>query len=247
MEDRLVRLRRIDFTWGRTTKKKLNLRREAVPLNQIFSIPEELTLHIISLLHACDVLSLGRCSKSWNKLCNSDSVWKNLYVKRWPADRLNKGKWKDSYLSKEKSVAAKLSEYCRKWSVEEELNACYLEEAMTFLINLKLRFEDTCLLFRRKHGILVNLLGLHYAFVFLRVSTNNLTDALARYNVSKRQVNVCWTVNDTFSCGSYTPLHYSLILSLNEIASTEQAVFYLLQNCPHQVRSIRITPHSLCK
>ncbi|KAJ3693054.1 hypothetical protein LUZ60_012149 [Juncus effusus] len=239
MEDRLARLKRINFTWGRTTTKKLNsVRREAGPLND----------------SAFDVLSLGSCFKSWNQFCNSDSVLEKLYVKRWPADHLEKqkGKWKDSYFSKEKAVASALSDYCHKWSVEKNLDPCYLEEAMSFLIDLKLGFEDACLLFRKKHGVLVNLLALHYAFVFLRVSTEDLSDALSRYQVSHRQVNVCWTVLDTFSCGSYTTLHHSLTLSLNEIANTEQAIFYFLQLDPDQVdplkvRSRRITPHSLCK
>ncbi|XP_072982894.1 uncharacterized protein [Typha latifolia] len=54
----------------------------ALSLNRL---PDDVALTVVSYLEVCDVCSLGSCSKFWRYLCASNSIWAELYKRRWPA------------------------------------------------------------------------------------------------------------------------------------------------------------------
>lgn len=46
----------------------------------LFSIPEEIYLQILSLLHPLDILSLGKTCKFFSSIINSELIWKNQWL-----------------------------------------------------------------------------------------------------------------------------------------------------------------------
>uniref|UniRef100_A0A1D1YIS3 F-box domain-containing protein n=1 Tax=Anthurium amnicola TaxID=1678845 RepID=A0A1D1YIS3_9ARAE len=49
------------------------------------TIPDDVALGVASFLGAADLCSLGSCSRSLRRLCEFDSLWASLCIKRWPS------------------------------------------------------------------------------------------------------------------------------------------------------------------
>ncbi|KAJ3678031.1 hypothetical protein LUZ60_001834 [Juncus effusus] len=211
------------------------------------NVPHELILHVVSFLNAFDVCSLRSCSKTLNEICNSDSVWKELYMKRWP-DHYSQimctkpegmkilSPWKATYISKHKEIYTAI--YNHLIHVEEQLiesNSLGIRiynATIDGLRYLKVGFEDVCsVLFRRKLHVLENLIGLHYSFLFLQVSVENLRNALSCYQLLDRELTVYWALTTPSGYMFFWPMEdYFLTLSLAEIIDGEEAILYFLQS-----------------
>ncbi|URE35260.1 F-box domain containing protein [Musa troglodytarum] len=142
------------------------------------SLPCDLALDIVSLLEASDVCSLGSCSRFWQDICASDSVWIALYKRRWPSavgdlGALPSQGCKTFYINKHKKLASAVSDVIKsvlEWSKSGSMEVGYYLKAISDLGSMELGFKDVQLfLFRREHNVLLNLIGLHYCIFSLDI------------------------------------------------------------------------------
>ncbi|THU70177.1 hypothetical protein C4D60_Mb08t22270 [Musa balbisiana] len=149
------------------------------------SLPCDLALDIVSLLEASDVCSLGSCSRFWQGLCASDSVWIALYKRRWPSavgalGALPLQGCKTFYINKHKKLASAVSDVIKsvlEWSKSGSMEVGYYLKAISDLGSMELGFKDVQLfLFRREHNVLLNLIGLHYCIFSLDIPDDRIQE-----------------------------------------------------------------------
>ncbi|KAH9328773.1 hypothetical protein KI387_000881, partial [Taxus chinensis] len=161
-------------------------------------LPNDVALHIASLLQVREICALGSSSVFWRQLCASDIIWVSLVRKRWPClDLLGNTKEENQKMSEnvESSGHSKFTVPSQGWRafyiklhaemaesahsvielVEqraryESLEVGDYQRAMEHLHKTKMGFEDVQIHFlTAKRSVLVNLIGLHYCLAWLGV------------------------------------------------------------------------------
>ncbi|GMY27650.1 F-box-like domain-containing protein [Fagus crenata] len=174
------------------------------------SLPNDIALKIASLLQVPDVCALGSCSRFWNELCGSDSIWESLAKERWPSltifhdsssstaikAPISKG-WRGFYIKRHKEVmgkataVAKFVELC--FSSTESLKAGEHLKAIEDVSTAQLGFKDVQMfMFKPKCNVLLNVVGLLYCIHRLGVPGEYVMEALQSCKISERQLCVKW-------------------------------------------------------
>nr|XP_009414191.2 PREDICTED: uncharacterized protein LOC103995348 [Musa acuminata subsp. malaccensis] len=217
------------------------------------SLPCDLSLDIVSLLEASDVCSLGSCSRFWQGLCASDSVWIALYKRRWPSAVSDLGALpsqgcKTFYINKHKKLASAVSDVIKsvlEWSKSGSMEVGYYLKAISDLGSMELGFKDVQLfLFRREHNVLLNLIGLHYCIFSLDIPPVDVMEVLESCQVSEQQVCVSWFMLGRWFYGFRLPdEHRSRIVSLTELAMGKEGevLGVLNRGAIHEVLRVQIT------
>lgn len=234
---------------------------------QDLDIPLDVSHRIVSLLQVRDVCSLSSCSRQWRSLCSSDFTWCIFYQQRWRlnpktfrqegspksdhlsiADRAAIKGWRAEYIYVHKQMAngaTSVIEHVKAHACHDSIEVAEYKKAMALLCSSGLEFQDVQMfLLSPKHSVLVNLLGLHYCLVHLKIEGKDVREALSNRNAGEKQVCLRW-----WSLGGWTngfrrhdEMHIR-ITSLNDL--TEIGRMHLLEvidrGTLHEVLRVQIS------
>ncbi|KAJ8767524.1 hypothetical protein K2173_017593 [Erythroxylum novogranatense] len=184
-------------------------------------LPFDIALKIASYLEVPDLCSLGSCSRFWRELSLSECIWESLTLERWPLlgflnhsssssspDLIIKGwretyarvlrerGWRELYVRVHKEMAgraAALIEFVEQTSPSEPLEVAVYYKEIEDLRSMQFAFKDIeMFLFRPRLTVLLNLIGLHYCIVCLKIPARHVMDVLLNCKISERQVCVKW-------------------------------------------------------
>lgn len=138
-----------------------------------------------------------------------------------------------------------VTEFVERCVKNESLEAGNYLKAINDLRSMELGFKDVRMfLLTRKHGVLLNLIGLHYCIVFLGTSPEDLIEALNACQVAERQICVSWFKLGRWFYGFRLPdEHKSRKLSLVELAMAagQEVLGVLNRGAVHEVLRVQIT------
>lgn len=189
-------------------------------------LPNDVCQYIVAFLSAWDVCSLALCSRQLHTICSSNFVWYGLYKKRWVLENskiarvrvsskddgnhttcasysnCSKG-WRSEYIYVHKQMATGATsaiEYVKSRACFDSMEVAEYQKAMVLLSSVGLEFQDVeMFLLMPKLSVLINLLGLHYCLVHLKIKGKDAQEALRRKKVGERQVCLRW-----WSLGGWT-------------------------------------------
>eukprot|EP00897_Mesotaenium_endlicherianum_P006911 jgi/Mesen1/6248/ME000323S05378 len=195
------------------------------------SLPEEVAVSVVSLLPAREVRCLSTCSKAWASLCEGDEVWSAVYDRRWPeadnAKRLGnrngvavprskeeqrlvntaKFNWRQAYMGRASEVAEQASEvtaFLMKCACNESVEVFDYHKALRTLRAARLQLGDLALtLLSRRHSVLVNLIGVHYALLHLKAEASEVDKILKAAGIGGRQVCLRWWIMGSMARGGF--------------------------------------------
>ncbi|OVA04357.1 hypothetical protein BVC80_1395g69 [Macleaya cordata] len=104
--------------------------------------------------------------------------------------------WRSFYIRKHNDMAGRATDIVK--FVEENSSFKCLEvgdfvKAVQTLCSMDFTFTDVVMFFfTSKQNVLLNLVGLHYCIFFLKISVENVVEALRSCHISERQVCVSW-------------------------------------------------------
>ncbi|PKA57643.1 hypothetical protein AXF42_Ash016689 [Apostasia shenzhenica] len=103
---------------------------------------------------------------------------------------------KEFYIHKHRSIAHSVStiiKFVERCTQNESIEVGYYLKAVEDLHSCRLSFKDVQLfLFARRCSVLLNLVGLHYALIWLKILPQEIMEALHNNGVSDREVFVSW-------------------------------------------------------
>ncbi|KAJ4783657.1 F-box domain containing protein [Rhynchospora pubera] len=201
--------------------------------------------NVVAYLGLFDVLNLGSCSKYLNGVSESDSTWKLLYQRRWEPQTVgesskaqalpdNKKGWKAAYVVRQKKQFNKI--YFILSEVKERIQNDFLSwqvfhGGINQLKNLGITYDDIySLFFSKRTNVILIMLGLYYAYFFLRVPGEVLKKAMDQRGVIDMKVCARWTLQRTLSYGFHMPEeNYFKVRSLGEVVDSEMSFLYLMR------------------
>ncbi|KAJ4799616.1 F-box domain containing protein [Rhynchospora pubera] len=201
-------------------------------------------IYILPFLDDWDVLSMGGCSKSLHGVCESEETWKQLYKRRWcnpstvgdsskddQAFTHDKG-WKALYISKHRASSLAISEiYVNFEGLDSMFTPNDLFSGIELVKPLNITYEDVYFFFFRKElNVLINLIGLYYAFFCWDVSVEDLKKDMMARKVAEKKVTISWCLPVTQRYGVHMiEEKHTRVFSLEEIVETEMSFFYILR------------------
>ncbi|XP_024521845.1 uncharacterized protein LOC9661743 isoform X2 [Selaginella moellendorffii] len=139
-------------------------------------LEDDLLERILILLESRDLCALASCSKSLWKIGCRDGIWASVFKRRWPAATPHKQPhedWRTSYAHRHlemASLARAVIEFVRMYACEESLEVANYLNALDLLCVRDIGFQDVLInLFSPTLSVLVNLIGLHYSLVHLKI------------------------------------------------------------------------------
>ncbi|KAJ3690903.1 hypothetical protein LUZ61_020067 [Rhynchospora tenuis] len=201
--------------------------------------------NVVAYLGLHDMLNLGCCSKYLNAVSESECTWKLLYEKRWepqaaggssegaqaPPD--NKKGWKAAYIGRQKKKFNKI--YFILAKVQERIQNDWLSwrdfhGGIGQLKILGITYDDVySLFFSKRTNVVLIMLGLYYAYFFLRVPKEVLKKAMAQRGVIDKKVCARWSLQRSLSYGFRTPEeNHSKVRSLGEVVDNEMSFLHLM-------------------
>ncbi|OIW19573.1 hypothetical protein TanjilG_18383 [Lupinus angustifolius] len=219
------------------------------------SLPEDVAIKIVSLLHVRDLCSFSCCSTFSRQLSFSDSIWESLFTNRWPLfssstsnDFPNYKNWRKLYLKRhiELGVRARsVEKFVEASSRSESLEVRDYLSAVESLIGAKFGFEDVQkFLFNPKMNVLLNLVGVHYCLTCLGTQGDNLIEVLRACQISDRHVCVkWWKVGRWFYGYRMRDESHSRFVSLADLATEddENILGVLRRGTVHEVLRVQIS------
>ncbi|KAJ4747470.1 F-box domain containing protein [Rhynchospora pubera] len=220
---------------------------------------------LLPFLDVWDVLSLGSCSKSLRGICESEETWKLLYMRRfdpltldelpkyYQASAYAKG-WKTVYITKYMNLPAGISAIYIKCHhpMDGDFYPNHILPKIEYVKRLILSYEDVYFFFIRKElSVLINLLGLYYAFFCLGVSVEDINKDMVTRNVADKKVTLNWCWPSKHWNGFYMQEEKcTKVFSLKEIVERGMSFFYFLKyasKCPefgrHEVTEVTVRFH----
>ncbi|GAV87359.1 F-box-like domain-containing protein [Cephalotus follicularis] len=216
------------------------------------SLPEDIALKIASSLEVNDLCALGSCSRYWSELCGSDCIWESLTRQRWPfldtvLDPTFKG-WRGFYIEQHNEMvgrAATVVKFVKECSLSGSLEVGVHLKAIEALGSMQLGFQDVqMLLFKPKHNVLLNLVGLHYCINCLNVPAGCIVKALQSCKISDSQVCVkWWKLGRWFHGFRMRDESHSRCVSLADLAMAkeEEVLRVLHRGAIHEVLRVQIS------
>eukprot|EP00743_Colponemidia_sp_Colp-15_P005173 GILK01005567.1.p1 GENE.GILK01005567.1~~GILK01005567.1.p1 ORF type:complete len:168 (+),score=21.76 GILK01005567.1:39-506(+) len=83
------------------------------PIKPENTLPEEILIHILSLLDASDLCRVSFLSGHWKELSNSNFLWKSLCSKRWNVFKAHTN-WKAFYAEMDQGISRILEQHERE-------------------------------------------------------------------------------------------------------------------------------------
>ncbi|KAH7373479.1 hypothetical protein KP509_17G058900 [Ceratopteris richardii] len=192
-----------------------------------FGLPDDITQYIIASLPVWDVCSLASCSRHWRSACSSNIVWFILYKKRWSLGKSSYARvidplhsnhddqssasnfpfavkdWRSEYICLHKRMligATSVIDFIKGRACHDSMEVADYQKAMNLLSSTGLELQDVVtFLLLPKLSVLVNLLGLHYCLLHLKMKGNDAREVLSMNKIGERQVCLRW-----WSLGGWT-------------------------------------------
>ncbi|XP_024528463.1 uncharacterized protein LOC9631098 isoform X2 [Selaginella moellendorffii] len=218
---------------------------------RVEDLEDDLLERILILLESRDLCALASCSKSLWKIGCRDGIWASVFKRRWPAAIPYKQPhedWRTSYAHRHlemASLAGAVIEFVRMYACEESLEVANYLNALDLLCVRDIGFQDVLInLFSPALSVLVNLIGLHYSLVHLKIQDDAVRDALVGRKISDRHICFRWWSMGVWSNGfrRRDEMHMK-IASLYELTEPRQRFLFKVmeRGTVHEVLRVQIS------